>query len=248
MRGDGPVGGCAFGTARVAAAFGGRGTQPGDRRMRLAGCGGADLRLDPACQFLGGGPRLFELTDNRDHFALDAHFGGGQEHFRIAGVGRLQSDLVAFEKEVFEGGLVLGVDPGGDHFTVFGTLLVAKDDDVAVEDAGVDHGVALDAEGVELIRVAVEGLVELEPFVGSVVVGGLDLDRLAGSDVAEDGYLEEVEGGAVGGLVGRGRAGEVFSKACFLEAGPVEAEAAADFFLASDQLVSLQFGEVVFDD
>lgn len=39
-RGDGPVGEYAFGTAPVAAAFGGRRTQPGDRLVRRAVCGG----------------------------------------------------------------------------------------------------------------------------------------------------------------------------------------------------------------
>ena len=80
------------------------------------------------------------------------------------------------------------------------------------------------------------------------MVGCFDLDRFAGGDVAEDGHLEEVEGGAVAALVGWGRAGEVAGEAGFLEAVPVEAEAAAYFLVASDQLVLLQFGEVVLDD
>ena len=48
--------------------------------------------------------------------------------------------------------------------------------------------------------------------------------------------------------MGWGRAGEVAGEAGFVEAVPVEAEAAADFLVASDQLVLLQFGEVVLDD
>ena len=104
--------------------------------------------MDARCHAVETGDTLFQLTNHRHHFALDAYICGGQEHFRIAGIGRSQPHLIAFKLEVLERRFVLGVEPGGDHFTVFRPLLMAEDDDIPVQNAGVNHRITLHAQSI----------------------------------------------------------------------------------------------------
>ncbi len=60
-------------------------------------------------------------------------------------VGRREDDVTATPREGLDGGLVTG-HTGHDDVTGFGFGLLAHDHEVAVEDAGIDHGVATHPE------------------------------------------------------------------------------------------------------
>ena len=88
------------------------------------------------------------MTNHRHNFAFYTHVCGRQEHLRVTGIGRAQTNLVPFQIEVLERRFILVVDPSGDHLTVFGPLLMPEDDNISIEDAGVDHGIALHAQSI----------------------------------------------------------------------------------------------------
>ena len=82
----------------------------------------------------------------------------------------------------------LVVDLGHDDFAAFGRLLLACEDEVAVEDARVDHGIALDAEreyvGTAGEEVAVDGDCAFEVLDRE--------DGRTGGDSADDRNLDGV--------------------------------------------------------
>ena len=99
-----------------------------------------------------------------------------------------QFDMVGTGVVVLDCCLV--VDLCDDDFALLGALLLARENQVAVEDARVDHGVALDAECEDVAtageEVAVDGDRSLEVLDGE--------DRLAGGDAAHDGNFDGVVG------------------------------------------------------
>src|SRR5690606_7336490 len=71
-------------------------------------------------------------------------------HRRVFG---LQANAVVFMEEALERRLAALVQPDRHHVAVFGIVLLAEDDNVAVADHGVDHRVALHAQREDLRRV-----------------------------------------------------------------------------------------------
>lgn len=94
--------------------------------------------------------------------------------------------------EVFDGGFI--PDEGADNVAAVGGGLFADEDVVAGEDAGFDHGVALDAKAECVAAAADHGSLDAN-VVEDVFVGE---EGLAGGDAAEDRHVEHV---AVAGLV-----------------------------------------------
>ena len=109
-----------------------------------------------------------------------------------------EHDLVAPPEEGLDRGL-LARDPGDDGVARIGRRLLAHDDVVAVEDAGVDHGVAADPEHEEL---AVAGEVFRD---GQRLLDVLGREHAgAGGDVADEGHVAHgpaLDGGARLGVV-----------------------------------------------
>src|SRR5205807_290594 len=83
--------------------------------------------------------------DQRDDFAVDGHLFGPEDEVDHGRVGRAEHDLVALAGEGLDRGLLAG-DAGDDDVALLGGGLLTDDDVVAVEDAGLDHGVAPHAE------------------------------------------------------------------------------------------------------
>ena len=80
-----------------------------------------------------------------DHLALDEHLAEGVGLHRVAVVFRAQFDVVAAVEEALDRGL-LAAHQGDHDLAVGGELAWLADGQVALEDAGVAHGVALHAQ------------------------------------------------------------------------------------------------------
>ena len=97
-----------------------------------------------------------------------------------------QFDVVGTGVVVLDRCLV--VDLGHDDFALFGTLLLACKNQVAVEDACIDHGVTLDAECKDVATAGEEVAVD-----GDRSFEVLDCkNRLAGGDAAHDRNFDGV--------------------------------------------------------
>ena len=125
------------------------------------------------------------------HHADDA--AGNREVLAVVHDDRAVLRVCSPELDVVRTGVVvldrrLVVDLCDDDFSLFGALLLASENQVAVEDARVDHGVALDAECEDIAtagkEVAVDGDRSLEVLDGE--------NRLAGSNAAYDGNFDGV--------------------------------------------------------
>jgi competence protein ComEC len=133
-------------------------------------------------------------ADQADHAALNLHLVSAVEPGAIGRVGGLQRDGAALAAQALERRLVV-VDQRHDDVAVVRRLLPADHHDVAVVDAGLDHAVALDLEGIVL---AGRG----QHHRGHADRGGAVLQRLdrgAGGDAADQRYVARL-GGAGHGL------------------------------------------------
>ncbi len=93
---------------------------------------------------------------------------------------RLQANGAVFAVIPLDGGLVL--DHRDDDLAVFSRLLLAHDDVIAVENAGVDHAGALDGED-EVFAFAQQFDRQHHLLVDFLQRG----DRVSGGDMADDG-------------------------------------------------------------
>ena len=130
------------------------------RRRSIEPCADATLRAlrrrrrDGGSARAGGvriGSRLGVTSRRRtrDDLAVDRDVGGIEDHLVEVGVLGPEHDLVAAPEEGLHRGL-LARDAGDDGVAGIGRGLLAHDHVVAVEDAGVDHGVAADPHHEEL--------------------------------------------------------------------------------------------------
>ena len=118
-----------------------------------------------------------------DQAALDFDAVWREEPGFVAGVGGFQGDGVAAFAESFERDFVF-VDQGDDDLAGFGDFAFADDHGVAVQDAGVDHGVACDFEG-EMVAGAEHG----HGHFDLCAIVAQRFDGLAGGDAAVEGQL-----------------------------------------------------------
>ena len=103
--------------------------------------------------------------------------------FRVGGA---QFDMVGERLVIFDRCLVVYLCH--DDFTAFGSLLLAGEDEVAVENACIDHGIALDAEREDIGAAGEEVAVD-----GDRTFEVLDCeDGGPGSDTADNGNLDRV--------------------------------------------------------
>src|SRR5690606_29372172 len=83
--------------------------------------------------------------DEPDQSALDLDPVRPEDPRLVGGIGRLERDRGALAAEALQRCLLV-VDERHDDVARIGGLRVADDDRVAIEDAGLDHRVALDLE------------------------------------------------------------------------------------------------------
>ena len=120
------------------------------------------------------------FAEEADEAALDLDAIGREDAGFVGGVGGFEGDGVALAAEALEGGFFV-IDEGHDDLAGRGGDLLFDDDGVAIENAGVDHGIAAHFE-----RVVFAGA---EHFGGNGNGVGVGLDRLdggTGSDAAHD--------------------------------------------------------------
>src|SRR5581483_9358064 len=175
------------------------------------------------------GRRLAQRADNGDHAALYLHVVGLRVDGLHGGVGRLQSNTLALAIELLERRLRLSLEPGGHHLAVVGGLGGLHDYDVAVVDQGVDHRIALDANGVDVLVAAQHLGGQRHDVLGrrGERLFRRHRDRLAGSDGAENRHLDDA-----GTPAARRR----------------QLDAARDLAIAPDQALLLQYAQIVVDD
>src|SRR5712691_12219900 len=106
--------------------------------------------------------------------ALNLHAIWRQDAHLVAGVGGLERDRGAASAEALERRLLL-VDQGDDDVAGVGGLGAAEQRDVAVEDAGVDHGIAAHFQ-----REMIAGREQVGRHVDGVAAVLDRLDRRAG--------------------------------------------------------------------
>src|SRR5438045_2236282 len=85
--------------------------------------------------------RSSELANEPDHYAEDLERAFGPNR-RIGLVLGLEDKLTGLDIEAFQGELI--VDDGHDDFTLLRRGALLDDDEIAVENAGVLHRIALD--------------------------------------------------------------------------------------------------------
>lgn len=172
------------------------------------------------------------VADQGEEDALDDELAGGNE-VGVGGVFGLEVGAARLDDVAFEGGFA--IDEGGDDVVAAG-FLDFHDDVVAIEDVGIDHGVAADAEG--------EGAGGFGNAEGIDVDGdgaflfGFDIGGVASGDGAEDGDVENF--GAVevfGEDDGASHVGVTLDDALFLQG----AEVAHGGGLAGEAEVPLDF-------
>ena len=83
-----------------------------------------------------------DAHDDAEHLGV-APVGLGDEDGRHVAVRLLEPDVLTLRVVVLAGGLV--ADQSDDHFTPLRGELFSYENEIAIEDAGVDHGVAGDA-------------------------------------------------------------------------------------------------------
>jgi hypothetical protein len=128
-----------------------------------------------------------QFSDDGADDALNDEVFAGVE-LGIGGVFGFEEPAVVVFDEAFEG--VFAVDEGGDDLTGAGRGGGFDDDEIAVEDAGVFHGIAADFQD-EAALAGAETEDRLVEEGGGIRRRGGDLLRRAGGDAAEDG--ERVE-------------------------------------------------------
>ncbi len=120
----------------------------------------------------------WKLPDESDAAALN--FDVSREYGGHLGIGGHEFDLVFFKKYPLEGRKSIGKESYHD-IPVFGFLLVLDDDEIAIKDAIIDHGAALDLQDI----VGFAGRHHRRGD-GDVVVGvGIGFKRATGGDEAK---------------------------------------------------------------
>ena len=124
--------------------------------------------------------------------------------------------MVALAVEPFHRRLV--PDQGGDDFAVVGRRLLAHDDEIAVEDPGIDHALSADPEDEGRVladEVPREGKHVLDVFLGE--------QRVSGGDAAQDGHVDDPLGGLAGPILedlnGAGLAGIAMDESFLFQGG-----------------------------
>src|SRR6266566_7511733 len=112
--------------------------------------------------------------------ALNLHAIWRQDAHLVARIGGLERDRGAAAAEALERRLLL-VDQGNDDVAGVGNLGAAEQRDVAVEDAGIDHGIAAHFQ-----REMIPGREQVGRHVDGVAAVLDRLDRRAGGDAAHD--------------------------------------------------------------
>ncbi len=162
--------------------------------------------------------RYSVFAEDAEDPSLDRDLGGG-DHDRIhLGVGGLEADDGAFAVIALEGGFRTA-DEGDDDLARAGRAGALDEDEVAVEDVLVAHGLAADLEGED---------VAIADDVGQGDgLGNLDgFDGIAGGDASGEG--EAIDTAAFG-------------------AGRQNIERAAAIVRAGEQALVLQVGDVLVD-
>src|SRR5438132_12993201 len=126
---------------------------------------------------------------------LDVDLVGAEDAGLVVGVGGLQGDGGALLAQALEGRLLL-LDQGDDDVAVLRRVAALADDDVALVDAGIDHGIALDLER-EMLASAHH--LRRHGDILRVVLDGAD--RHAGGDAAHQRHIAR----AHFGIARRGR-------------------------------------------
>lgn len=171
-----------------------------------------------------------ETADESDDDALRFQTAGGDD-VGVALVGGAEEKPAALADEALEGRFSF-VDEGGDDVAGAG-LAAFEGDEVAVENVGVDHGVAAHAEKPEVMGAgaahAKEGGIDGDGFVGRLLFHS----GKAGGDGTVDGRVEEV-GLHAGGFEAPFAVGEFFELLLVSEG----AEVAHDSGLAGIELAA----------
>lgn len=122
--------------------------------------------------------KLFIAADQADDDALDADAMGRFNDNRLEIlIGRLEANMVSLVINFLDGGLAI-IDEGDDGLSIPGIFDRLDDNEVAVGDLFVAHGVAADAEGEAAAGVEIRG-------DGDCFAGQHRLDRQAGGDHAK---------------------------------------------------------------
>ena len=115
----------------------------------------SEPRTPPHIQFMDRTLFLlvFHLADYHDYFALDFYGAGvfdeDRAHRRVGG---LQPNATIFVVEIFQGGFRFIIQPDCYHITIFNLVLRwLHDDDIAIIDHRVDHGISANLQRKELL-------------------------------------------------------------------------------------------------
>jgi hypothetical protein len=171
-----------------------------------------------------------ETTDESDDDALRFQTVSGDD-VGVALIGGAEEKAAVLADEALERGLGV-VDEGGDD-VAGASFATFEGDEVAVEDVGVDHRIAADAEEPEVMRAgathAEESGIDGDGFVGRLLLHGGE----ASGDGAVDGRVEEMRLHA-GGFEAPFSVGEFFELLLISEG----AEVAHDGGLAGVELAA----------
>ena len=154
------------------------------------------------------------------------------------GTAGLQPYVVPFPVIAFERHFVVIDQPCAHHIAVARLGSDFHQDNVIVQNVGAHHGIPLYAQGENVPGVGNQfgrdpyALGRLRPSADFA-----DVDGIAGDDIAQQGYLEQ----PLFFLAMR-------REAQFDRARPVDADRAADFLPAEDELVLFQLVQIVVDD
>ena len=150
---------------------------------------------------------IAHVADDHHHFAFDLQRFALIDHDRFhGGIGRLEPIAVFLLEEIFEGGLVTVRKPDGNHLTVIGLDGRFHDDDVAIIDHGIDHGLTFHLQGKEFAALFTGGEqaarhIDRVHFVADAEIGGTrggNKHGLTGGNRAEDGNLDQFPADRIG--------------------------------------------------
>mgnify|MGYP001551786318 CR=1 FL=1 len=127
-----------------------------DAISNRAGLTGITLSLSKGRR---GGARMpaFPLRVAADHgheLALDPYTVGAEDAGFVGGVGGFEGDGVAALAQALQRGFFV-IDQGHDDVAAVGVFAAADNDDVAIEDAGADHGIAFDLKGKVIVALQI---------------------------------------------------------------------------------------------
>src|SRR5262245_32948153 len=160
---------------RSACATPGRKYRPAPVRPELSGGRRTPRPRGAKALFLsaaGNGRIIFRLkaADQAHQPTLNVDLVGPKDPRLVIGVGGLERDRGSLFAQTLEGCLLL-LDQGHDNVAVVGGVAALDDDDVALVDAGLDHGIALHFQGEML---AARDQIGRHPNVLRMILNGAD--------------------------------------------------------------------------